>query len=57
MDGRGLAYDNILVEQLWRSVEYEDIFLHQYQNIPKCKVSLGKHFRFYDADRRHQALD
>lgn len=57
MDGRGRAYDNIFVERLWRSVKYEDIFLHQYQNIPECKVGLGKYFRFYDAERRHQALD
>lgn len=57
MDGRGRAYDNIFVERLWRSVKYEDIFLHQYQNIPECKLGLGKYFRFYDAERRHQALD
>lgn len=57
MDGRGRAYDNIFVERLWRSVKYEDIYLRQYQNIPDCKIGLGEYFRFYDAERRHQALD
>jgi len=57
MDGRGRAYDNIFVERLWRSVKYEDIYLHQYQNIPDCKTGLGEYFRFYDTERRHQSLD
>ena len=57
MDGRGRAYDNIFIERLWRSVKYEDIYLHQYQNIPECKVGLDEYFRFYDTERRHQSLD
>ena len=57
MDGRGRAYDNIFVERLWRSVKYEDIYLRQYQNIPECKTGLTEYFRFYDTERRHQALD
>lgn len=56
MDGRGRAYDNISVERLWRSVKYEDIYLRQYQNIPECKTGLTEYFRFYDTERRHQAL-
>ena len=57
MDGRGLAYDNIFIERLWRSVKYEDIYLCQYQNIPECKTGLGEYFRTYDVERQHQALD
>lgn len=56
MDGRGRAYDNIFIERLWRSVKYEDIYLHQYQNIPECKTGLDKYFKDYDTDRRHQSL-
>jgi len=30
MDGRGRALDNVFVERLWRSVKYENIYLHDY---------------------------
>jgi putative transposase len=32
MDGRGRVFDNIFVERLWRTVKYEDIYLHDYRN-------------------------
>jgi putative transposase len=31
MDGKGRAIDNIFIERLWRSVKYEDVYLHVYQ--------------------------
>ncbi len=34
MDGRGRALDNIFVERLWRSVKYEEVYLHDYQSVP-----------------------
>lgn len=33
MDGKGRAYDNIFVERLWRSVKYEEVYLHEYQTL------------------------
>ena len=29
MDGRGRCLDNVFVERLWRSVKYEDIYIHK----------------------------
>jgi putative transposase len=57
MDGRGRALDNIFVERLWRSVKYEEVYLHDYQNAPQAIAGLGKYFRFYNGERLHQALD
>jgi putative transposase len=45
MDGRGRAYDNIFVERLWWAVKYEDIFLHDYQDIPECKSGLERYYK------------
>jgi len=56
MDGRGRAYDNIFVERLWRSVKYEEVYLHNYQNVPEAKNQLGTYFRFYNTERLHQSL-
>ena len=57
MDGKGRALDNIFVERLWRSVKYEDIYLHGYQNIPEAREGLKKYFEFYNRERFHQSLD
>ncbi|MDR0793011.1 MAG: hypothetical protein LBE82_06860 [Chitinophagaceae bacterium] len=32
MDGKGSALDNIAIERFWRSIKYENIYLHSYQN-------------------------
>lgn len=56
MDSRGRALDNIFVERLWRSVKYEDIYLHGYQNIPEALSGLKDYFQFYNTERFHQAL-
>jgi putative transposase len=56
MDGRGRALDNVFVERLWRSVKYEDVFLHDYQNVPEIRAGLGKYFEFYNRERPHQSL-
>ena len=57
MDGRGRALDNIFVERLWRTVKYEEVFLHDYATIEEAIASLKKYFEFYNAERLHQSLD
>jgi len=57
MDGRGRALDNVFIERLWRSVKYEDVYLHGYESISELVVGLTKYFAFYNEERRHQSLD
>ena len=57
MDGRGRALDNIFVERLWRSVKYEEVYLHDYESVPQAIQGLGKYFKFYNGERLHQSLD
>jgi len=57
MDGRGRALDNIFVERLWRSVKYEDIYLHAYEDVPQVVTGLSRYFKFYNHARLHQSLD
>jgi putative transposase len=56
MDGRGRVFDNIFVERLWRSVKYEEVFLHDYQDVAESHRGLGRYFPFYNEARPHQAL-
>jgi putative transposase len=55
-DGRGRALDNVFVERLWRSVKYEEVYLHDYETIAEAVGGLDRYFRFYNAERLHQAL-
>ena len=57
MDGRGRCYDNIWVERLWRSVKYEEVYLHEYRSGDEAREQLEKYFTFYNQKRRHQSLD
>ncbi len=56
MDGRGRALDNIFVERLWRSVKYEEVYLHDYATPREARQGLARYFAFYDQERPHQAL-
>ncbi len=55
-DGRGRALDNIFVERLWRSVKWEEVYLHDYQTVADAYDGLDRYFRFYNHERPHQAL-
>lgn len=57
MDGKGRWVDNVFVERLWRSVKYEDIYLHAYESMRELKAALAYYFEFYNVRRPHQSLD
>ena len=56
MDGKGRYTDNIVVERLWRTVKYEEVYLRAYSNGREAKAGLDDYFRFYNIQRPHQAL-
>jgi putative transposase len=56
MDGRGRVYDNIFVERLWRTVKYEEVYLHEYRTAGEARAQLTDYFRFYNEERSHEAL-
>jgi putative transposase len=57
MDGRGAWRDNVFVERLWRSVKYEEIYLHAYDTVAEARAGIGRYFAFYNARRPHSSLD
>ena len=56
MDGRGRVYDNIFVERLWRTVKYEEVYLHDYPMISGARDGLKSYFLFYNRERLHTSL-
>ena len=56
MDGRGSWRDNVFVERLWRSVKYEEVYLHAYESVGQARASLGRYLDFYNSKRPHSSL-
>jgi len=57
MDGKGSWRDNVFVERLWRSVKYEEVYLHAYNSVSNARAGLDRYLRFYNTRRPHSSLD
>ncbi len=57
MDGKGRAIDNIFIERLWKSVKYECVYIHVFDDGVQLYEGLKEYFRFYNTERPHQSLD
>jgi putative transposase len=55
MDGKGRCMDNIFVERLWRSLKYEDVYLHAYTSVAEARAGIAAWLHFYNEERLHQA--
>ena len=41
---------------LWRTVKYEEVYIHSYDTVKEARESLDNYFRFYNGERFHQSL-
>jgi len=57
MDGKGAWRDNVFVERIWRSVKYEEVYLHAYDSVSAARNSIGRYLDFYNRRRPHSSLD
>ncbi len=57
MDGRGCWRDNVFVERLWKSIKYEEVYLHAYETVSAARSGIDRYLRFYNARRPHSSLD
>ena len=57
MDGKGSWRDNVFVERLWKSVKYEEVYLHAYDSVGEVRQGLKRYFSFYNQLRPHSSLD
>jgi putative transposase len=56
MDGKGCWRDNVFVERLWRSLKYEEVYLHAYDGVPEARRGIGNYLGWFNDERAHQAL-
>ena len=57
MDGTGAWRDNVFVERLWRTIEYEEVYLKAYDSAPEARASIVRYLAFYNSGRPHSSLD
>lgn len=57
MDGAGRWRDNVFVERLWRSLKYEEVYLHAYETVRGAQQGLSRSLHFYNHIRPHRGLD
>jgi len=55
MDGKGRALDNVMIERLWRTIKYDDIYIRAYETMSELYQGLSAFLRKYNA-RKHQTL-
>ncbi len=48
MDGKGCWRDNVFVERLWKSIKYEEVYLHAYDTVSAAQQGLTRYLRFYN---------
>lgn len=56
MNGRGRALDNIMVERLWRTVKYEEVYLKSYADMVEARRELDDYMSWYNEKRKHSSL-
>jgi putative transposase len=57
MDGKGCWRDNVMIERLWRSVKYDEVYLHAYDSVRNADAGLTRYFQIYNQRRPHSSLD
>ncbi|MGI8127864.1 IS3 family transposase [Escherichia coli] len=53
MDGKGAWRDNVFVERLWRSIKYEEVYLHAYKTVSEARAGIARYLNFYSTRRPH----
>jgi putative transposase len=56
MDGKGHWRDNVFVERVWKSIKYEEIYLHAYESVNEARTSIDRYINFYNSVRPHSSL-
>jgi len=56
MDGKGRWCDNVFVERFWRSIKYEEVYLHAYESVSEARSRIGLYIQFFNIRRPHSSL-
>ena len=57
MNGKGRSIDNIAIERFFRSLKYENIYLHDYSSVSQLRHGVEQYMYFYNYNRFHSTLN
>lgn len=57
LDGKGRATDNIMVERLWRSLKYEDVYIKNYETVADARENITNYLYFFNFERGHSSFN
>ena len=57
MDGKECWRDNVFVERLWKSITYEEAYLHADDTVRAAHQGLERYLTFYNQTRPHARVD
>lgn len=57
MDGKGRWIDNVFIERFWRSLKYECVYLHSFDNLSEARELIRNYIDYYNRQRKHSSLD
>ena len=57
MDGKGAWRDNVFIERFWRTLKYENVYLHAYADMADARRHLTRYLSFYNERRPHSSLE
>ena len=55
MDGKGCWRDNVFIERVWRSIMYEEVYLHAYEAVSAAREGISRYINFYNTRRPHSS--
>ncbi len=56
MDGQSAWRDIVFIERLWRSVKYEEVYIHLHDTVSDSRAGIGRYFDLYNRRRPHSGL-
>ncbi len=57
MDGQGRWIDNVFIERFWRSLKYECIYLHSFDDLREVRELVKVYLEYYNGKRKHSSLN
>ena len=55
MDGKGRWRDNVFIERVWRSIKYEEVYLHAHETVSAAREDIGRYISFDNTCRPHSS--
>jgi putative transposase len=56
MDGKGRATDNIVIERFWRSLKYNEVYIHDYNSPRETRQGVERYIHLHNHYLPHQSL-